>query len=165
MTPAPLSPEARVELVEKAKAATPGPWLITARAEPAMILGGPSERYVANVQVHQTGGGMLAELMQRERHANAAFIAAANPSTILSYEATVQALTVERDAALERVKALEAGASREEVLKAVQAVMLNLRIASNYDRDGDEEVAGAMVTNEVDRLTALFRPTSGGGTP
>lgn len=99
MTPTPLSPEARVELVEKAKAALSGPTPI---------------RYP---------------------------LISIPPSTILSYEATVQALTVERDAERERVKALEAGPSREDVARIIEP---------HFDLSFDPD-RGA-VQNDIDRV-------------
>ena len=114
----PLSQEQRAELVAKAKAATPGPWRIVPYDcgdidyldNAPMVAAAPEldcaivhwEGFVQRYWRSARG--------EKEIQANAAFIAAANPSTILSYEATVVALTVERDAALERVKALKAGA-------------------------------------------------------
>jgi hypothetical protein len=112
--PKALSQEQRVELVAKAKAATPGPWRIVPYDcgdidyldNAPMVAAAPEldcaivhwEGFVQRYWRSARG--------EKEIQANAAFIAAANPSTILSYDATVQALTVERDAALEGVKAL-----------------------------------------------------------
>ena len=127
----PLSQEQRAELVAKAKAATPGPWRIVPYDcgdidyldNAPMVAAAPEldcaivhwEGFVQRYWRSARG--------EKEIQANAAFIAAANPSTILSYEATVQALTVERDAALERVKALEAGGvvSLADARRAVDA--------------------------------------------
>lgn len=171
MTPTPLSPAARASLVEKAKAATPGPWRLrtnrhtTTSGEP---WGWVSENTDANINLP----GVKITWEAARGQANAAFIAAANPSTIISYEATVQALeakltvqagarlawpqaardelaaweekhdlyvvssdhhagfvdqvdrlTVERDEALERVKALEAGL-REIVVECASRDLL-----------------------------------------
>ena len=119
MTP-PLSQEQRVELVAKAKAATPGPW--------AFECGDHSHRYsqvIAESErtIHYKYGSGTAKAADQDER-DAAFIAAANPDTILAYEATVVALeaaakgwedanrvnVIKLAAALERVKALEAGA-------------------------------------------------------
>ena len=124
--PKALSQEQRAELVAKAKAATPGPWF---HCQPSMVV--PKQRtihgpvparrvdYVSTWADMGTPPGhrvvlpMPGEEGPSVRSLDMAFIAAANPDTILAYEATVVALeaanrvnVIKLAAALERAKAL-----------------------------------------------------------
>ncbi len=40
-------------------------------SEPILIVGGESKQYIANVRLHQTGGGVIASAMEEIRQANA----------------------------------------------------------------------------------------------
>jgi hypothetical protein len=137
----PLSQEQRVELVAKAKAATPGPW--------AFECGDHSHRYsqvIAESErtIHYKYGSGTAKAADQDER-DAAFIAAANPEAILSYEATVQALTVERDEALERVKVLEAGLADASL--GLQA------IAEFWNRHADYMDVMSALHRMIDRAT------------
>lgn len=75
-----LGDEPSYKASDRAKTAvqhTPGPWRFGRTSVPVMIIGGPAERYVASVQIHQIGGGFLAQSMEAERWANAHLVVAA----------------------------------------------------------------------------------------
>ena len=70
------------ELRQLALAATPGPWNLGLTSdEIRMVLSGDS--YICHVQVHQTPRA-CGEWQERERIANAAYLAAANPAAVLA---------------------------------------------------------------------------------
>jgi hypothetical protein len=70
------------ELRQLAMAATPGPWnLGLTSGEIRMVLSGDS--YICHVQVHQTPRS-CGEWQERQRIANTAYLAAANPAAVLA---------------------------------------------------------------------------------
>ena len=143
------------DLVKRADAAlkdvTPGPWVFgNTGEEQRLILGGSSERYVANVQIYQTPRHMGA-WDEPEREANARFIAAARelvPAMRDRIEADVKriaelermlvvceecGLAIEEDAVEQRARA-EAAEARVKELEAVVKSLSRLDTQADIDR-------------------------------